>query len=214
MTYSKLIIPLMVIVLTTPFSGCAQNSPIKLPEPKKTGGMPLMEALSKRKTSREYSTRELDLQTLSNLLWAAFGVTRDDGRRTAPSAVNWQEVDIYVCLQKGVYLYNAKLNQLDFYMKGDIREATGKQPFVKDAPVNLVFVADYSRMGDRAEDVKKSYAAADVGFISQNVYLFCASENLATVVRGMVDKEELKKLMNLRPDQHVVFAQTVGYPLE
>lgn len=173
-----------------------------------------MEALSKRKTSREYSTRELDLQTLSNLLWAAFGVTRDDGRRTAPSAVNWQEVDIYVCLQKGVYLYNAKLNQLDFYMKGDIREATGKQPFVKDAPVNLVFVADYSRMGDRAEDVKKSYAAADVGFISQNVYLFCASENLATVVRGMVDKEELKKLMNLRPDQHVVFAQTVGYPLE
>ncbi len=174
-----------------------------------------MEALSKRKTSRSYSQKELDLQTLSNLLWAAFGINREaDELRTAPSAVNWQEVDIYVCLQKGVYLYNAKQNQLDFYMKGDIREATGKQPFVKDAPVNLVFVADYTRMGDRAEDAKKSYAAADVGFISQNVYLFCASEGLATVVRGMVDKEELKKLMNLRPNQHVVFAQTVGYPGE
>jgi SagB-type dehydrogenase family enzyme len=195
-------------------SGCAQNAPIKLPEPQKTGGMPLMEALSKRTTSRAYSAKELDLQTLSNLLWAAFGVTRDDGRRTAPSAVNWQEIDIYVCLQKGVYLYNALQNQLEFYMKGDIREATGKQPFVKDAPVNLVFVADYTRMGDRTEDVKKWYSSADVGFISQNVYLFCASEGLATVVRGMVDKEELKKLMNLRPDQHVVFAQTVGYPAE
>lgn len=214
MNYSKLIIPLMVIILTAPMSGCAQNAPIKLPEPQKTGGMPLMEALSKRTTSRAYSAKELDLQTLSNLLWAAFGVTRDDGRRTAPSAVNWQEIDIYVCLQKGVYLYNALQNQLEFYMKGDIREATGKQPFVKDAPVNLVFVADYTRMGDRTEDVKKWYSSADVGFISQNVYLFCASEGLATVVRGMVDKEELKKLMNLRPDQHVVFAQTVGYPAE
>jgi SagB-type dehydrogenase family enzyme len=205
----------MAIILLAPMSGCAQDNPIKLPEPQKTGGMPLMEALSKRKTSRAYSAKELDLQTLSNMLWAAFGINREaDELRTAPSAVNWQEIDIYVCLQKGVYLYNAKLNQLDFYMKGDIREATGKQPFVKDAPVNLVFVADYTRMGDRTEDVKKWYAAADVGFISQNVYLFCASEGMATVVRGMVDKEELKKLMNLRPDQHVVFAQTVGYPAE
>lgn len=212
--FRKLVLPIILVAMVAPIEGCSQSSNIQLPEPKKTGGMPLMEALSKRQSARAYSAKELDLQTLSNMLWAAFGVTRDDGRRSAPSAVNWQEVDIYVCLPKAVYIYNAKDNRLDFYMKGDLREATGPQPFVKDAPVNLVFVADYTRMGDRAEDVKKWYAAADVGFISQNVYLFCASEGLATVVRGMVDKEELKKKMNLRPDQHVVFAQTVGYPAE
>ena len=154
----------------------------------------------------------MDLQTLSNLLWAANGINRpDDGLRTAPSAVNWQEIDIYICLEKGVYFYNAHENQLELYMKGDIREATGRQPFVKDAPVNLVYVVDFTRMGDRTDEVKHWYSAADAAFIAQNVYLYCASEGLATVVRGAVDKEELKKVMKLPDHKHVVMGQTVGY---
>lgn len=171
-----------------------------------------MDALANRQTSREYSSKELDLQTLSNLLWAANGINRpDDKLRTAPSAVNWQEIDIYVSLPKGVYLYNAHENTLELYMKDDIREATGLQPFVKDAPVNLVYVADFTRMGDRTEEVKHWYSAADAAFIAQNVYLFCASEGLANVVRGAVDKDELKKEMNLPEHKHVVLCHTVGY---
>lgn len=196
------------------FESLAQN-PVKLPDAQKTGGMPLMEALSKRKTTREFSPVRLDLQVLSNLLWAANGINREEtNRKTAPSAVNWQEIDIYVCLEEAVYVYNAKNHSLDFYMQGDLRAATGRQEFVKHAPVNLVFVADFSRMGDRADDVKHWYSAADAAFISQNVYLFCASEGLGTVVRGAVDKESLKVALNLPPHKHVVLAQTVGYPKE
>ena len=197
------------------FTACGQEKTIQLPEPKKTGGMPLMEALANRTTSRAYSPKELDLQTLSNLLWAANGINRpESGLKTAPSAVNWQEIDIYVSLQKGVYLYNAKENRLELYMKGDIREATGRQSFVKDVPVNLIYVADFTRMGDRTDEVKHWYSAADAAFIAQNVYLFCASEGLATVVRGAVDKEELKKVMKLPDHMHVVMGQSVGYHAE
>jgi SagB-type dehydrogenase family enzyme len=185
---------------------------IKLPEPQKTGGMPLMDALAQRKTSRAFSPKELDLQTLSNLLWAANGINRpDNGHKTAPSAVNWQEIDIYVSLEKGVYVYNSIENSLNLFMKGDIRESTGRQPFVKDVPVNLIYVADFTRMGDRTYEVKHWYSAADAAFIAQNVYLFCASENLATVVRGAVEKEDLKKVMNLPEHLHVVLCQSIGY---
>lgn len=194
------------------FTGCSQEKVIKLPQPQTSGGMPLMEALMKRSTSREFSPKELELQTLSNLLWAANGINRpEDGLKTAPSAVNWQEIDIYISLSKGVYIYNALENQLELYMKDDIREATGRQPFVKDAPVNLIYVADFTRMGDRDETTKHWYSAADAAFIAQNVYLFCASENLAAVIRGAVEKEELKKTMNLPAHKHVVLCQSVGY---
>ncbi len=194
------------------FTGCSQEKLIKLPQPQTSGGMPLMEALMKRSTSREFSPKELKLQTLSNLLWAANGINRpEDGLKTAPSAVNWQEIDVYVSLLKGVYIYNALENQLELYMKDDIREATGRQPFVKDAPVNLIYVADFTRMGDRDETTKHWYSAADAAFIAQNVYLFCASENLAAVIRGAVEKEELKKVMNLPAHKHVVLCQSVGY---
>jgi len=208
----KLIAQIVCFMFIFHLTGCSQERTIQLPEPEKTGGMPLMDALANRKTSREYSNKELDLQTLSNLLWAANGINRpDDGLRTAPSAVNWQEIDIYISLPKGVYLYNAHENTLEFYMKEDIREATGLQPFVKETPVNLVYVADFTRMGDRTEEVKHWYSAADAAFIAQNVYLFCASEGLANVVRGAVDKDELKKVMNLPEHKHVVLCHSVGY---
>jgi SagB-type dehydrogenase family enzyme len=185
---------------------------IELPKPKMEGGKPLMEVLKERKTAREFSSEKLPLQVLSNLLWAADGINRPDGKRTAPTAMNKQEIDVYVAMADGLYLYDAKENKLVGVLAGDIREATGKQPFVKDAPVNLIFVADFAKMGTMSEDQKVFYSATDTGYISQNVYLFCASEGLATVVRGMVDKPALAATMKLRSDQKIILAQTVGYP--
>lgn len=186
--------------------------PLELPPPQTEGGKPLMQALKERKSSREFSPRPLPPQVLSNLLWAAFGLNRPDGRRTAPSARNMQEIDIYVALAEGLYLYDAKAHRLNPVVAEDVRAATGTQAFVGQAPVNLVFVADYARMGEQPEQTKAFYAAADTGFISQNVYLFCASEGLATVVRALVDRDKLAPRMKLRPEQRIVLAQTVGYP--
>ena len=172
-----------------------------------------MQVLKDRKTSREFSPEKLPLQILSNLLWAAFGVNRSDsGKRTAPSANNRQEIDIYVATAEGFYLYDAKSHALMPVLAEDIREKTGRQPFVKDAPVNLVYVADLAKMGTASQADKDFYSAADTGFISQNVYLYCASEGLATFVRAMVDRPILAKAMNLRPDQKIILAQSVGYP--
>ena len=185
---------------------------IELPKPKMEGGKPLMEALKERKTSREFSGEKLPLQVLSNMLWAANGINRPDGKRTAPTAMNKQEIDVYVAMADGLYLYDAKENKLIGVLAGDISEATGKQRFVKDAPVNLIFVADFAKMRNMSEDQKVFYSATDTGYISQNVYLFCASEGLATVVRGMVDKPALAATMKLKSDQKVILAQTVGYP--
>jgi nitroreductase len=195
-------------------SATAQTSrPIVLPAPQISGGKPLMQALSERKTSREFDSRALSDQMLSNLLWAACGINRpESGMRTAPTAVNWQEIDIYVAMEKGLFLYEAKTNRLVPVLDKDIRANTGVQPFIMGAPVNLVFVADFTRMGGADTAAKEFYSATDTGFISQNVYLFCASEGLATVVRGLVDRKALAEVMKLGPDQKIVLAQTVGYP--
>jgi len=152
------------------------------------------------------------LRRMRILLWAANGINRPDGKRTAPTARNRQEIDVYVAMEDGLYLYDAKANTLVGILAEDIREKTGMQPFVKDAPVNLVFVADYAKMGDGSAEQKDFYAAVDTGYVSQNVYLFCASEGLATVVRGMVDREPLAEVMKLRSEQKIILAQTVGYP--
>jgi len=170
-----------------------------------------MQVLNERKSTREYSTEKLPPQVLSNMLWAAWGINRSDGRRTAPSAVNWQEVDMYVAMEEGLYLYDAKEHVLNLVLAKDIRAATGRQDFVKDVPVNLIFVADLSKI-TASDSEKVFYSAIDTGYISQNVYLFCASEGLATVVRNLVDKPALSKIMNLKSDQIVVITQSVGYP--
>ena len=186
---------------------------IELPAPRREGGMPLMQALEARRTIREFSPEPLPLPLLSNLLWAACGVNRpDSGKRTAPTASNAQEIDVYVALPGGLYRYDAPAHRLIPVLKEDLRAATGGQSFVKDAPVNLIFVADYAKMTKWDKENKDFYSATDTGFISQNVYLFCASEGLATVVRGYVDREALAQAMKLRPDQRIILAQTVGYP--
>lgn len=187
--------------------------PIELPQPRMDGGRPLMEVLKDRKTSRSFSDRTLPRQVLSDMLWAAFGINRpESGKRTAPSARNWQEIDIYVAMAEGLYLYAAKEHMLKPILAEDIRAMTGTQSFVKDAPVSLVYVADFSRAGDAPEANKVFNSAADTGFVSQNVYLFCASEGLATGVRGLIDRPALAKRIGLRPDQRIILAQSVGYP--
>ena len=188
---------------------------IKLLPPQTEGGKPLMQALKDRKSMRSFASKELPPQILSDLLWAACGINRPDSDGlTAPTAKNMKEIAIYVVKAQGVYLYDAKTNALAPVLAGDIRAFTGKQEFVKNAPVNLVYVSDLSKMGGMSAQDADFYAATDTGFISENVYLYCSSAGLATVVRGWVDKAELAKAMKLRPDQRVVLAQTVGYPEE
>ena len=205
-----------LVMLT--FIACAtlavaqELNPIVLPPPQTSGGRPLMQVLKDRHSTREFSSEKLPPQVLSNLLWAAFGVNRPDGKRTAPSAMNWQEIDIYVATQDGLYLYDAKANALNPVLAQDVRGATGQQPFVKEAPVDLVYVADLAKTRRAGGEDQTLYTAADTGFIAQNVYLFCASEGLAVVVRGSVDRTALAKLIKLRPDQKIILAQTVGYP--
>jgi SagB-type dehydrogenase family enzyme len=184
---------------------------IKLPAAQTDGGRPLMQVLKDRKSTREFGPGTLSPQTLSNLLWAAFGINRPDGRRTAPSAMNWQEVSIYVVSTEGAYLYDAQKNLLQPVMAGDHRGATGTQSLVKDAAVNLVYVSDLSKTGGTDSPDTQLYIGADVGFIAQNVYLYCASEGLATVVRGSVDKGELAKVLKLQANQKIILAQSVGY---
>jgi SagB-type dehydrogenase family enzyme len=205
-----------LLIAALVFSGAAtaqQFKPIDLPKPQTEGGKPLMQALKERASSRAFGKEKIPLPVLSNLLWAAFGVNRpDSGRRTAPSAKNWQEIDLYVATEEGLYLYDAKKHALNPVVQEDIRALTGRQSFVTDAPVNLIYVADFLRTGDSSNEEREFYSAADAGFIGQNVYLFCASEGLATVVRGSIDRSALAKAMKLRPDQRIILAQTVGYP--
>jgi nitroreductase len=187
--------------------------PLLLPSPQTDGGKPLMQALRDRHSTREFSSEKLAPQVLANLLWAAFGINRPgEGKRTAPSAMNWQEVDIYVATAEGLYVYDAKGNKLDPILAQDVRATTGVQPYVKDAPVDLVYVADLAKTGKSTADERNFYTGADAGFIAQNVYLFCASQGLGAVVRGSVNRPELANVMKLRPDQRILLAQTVGYP--
>jgi SagB-type dehydrogenase family enzyme len=204
---------LAVLLFLPVFAYAQQLKPIALSAPQTQGGKPLMQALKERKSTREFSSKELSLKVMSDLLWAAGGINRPDiAHRTAPSAMNMQEIDIYVAKADGVYVYDAKANRLLPVASGDIRALTGKQPFVKDAPVNIIYVADFSKMSRLSAEDKNFYAAADTGFISENVYLYCASVGLATVVRGSMDKAALAKAMKLGGDQKIIFAQTVGYP--
>lgn len=186
---------------------------VQLPPPQTEGGKPLMQALKERHSTREFSPEALPPQLLSNLLWAAAGVNRPaSGQRTVPSARDWREIDVYVALVEGMYRYDAKTNALQPVVARDLRALTGVQDFVATAPVNLVYVADLDRMEGAAAEQKEFYAATDAGFIAQNVYLFCASANLATVVRGSVERATLSKAMGLASHQRIVLAQTVGYP--
>lgn len=195
----KITLMLFSIAFITP--SFAQD--IKLNAPDKTGGKPLMQALSQRKSSRNFVDKELSVNVLSNLLWAANGFNRDD-KRTAPTANDKQEVELYVALKSGVYFYDAKNSILKFIKDGDHRKSTGSQDFVANASANIIFVADMNKASSR------EYAYTDCGFVAQNIYLFAASEGLGAVSRGWYDKALLAKLLNLPAHKEVLHTQSVG----
>jgi len=202
---------------------------IVLPEPSKKGGMTLLEAFQIRRTERNISSKEIPIHILSNLLWAAFGVNREQTSsfknlgRTAPSASNSQEIDLYVILKDGVYLYEASPHQLKPVLAGDFRKMSGRRyaaQQIGNAPLNIIYIANLSRydlgpdqpdphIGD--PEVQTSYYYTDTGFIAQNVYLYAASEGLAAWFHNC-DKDIIAKELNLSDNQIVLFAQTVGYP--
>lgn len=200
-------------VAAAPAIALAQElEPRALPAPRREGGLPLMAALNLRHSTREYSDRALPIQILSDLLWAAFGINRPSGDRTAPYWRHVMVIDVYAAMADGVWVYDPKAHSLLPYLKDDIRAQTGMQDFVAVAPLNLVYVAHGERMTDISPEERRLYASVDAGFIGQNVYLFCASEGLATVFRGAVDYPKLTRALKLPDQQFVTFAQTVGYP--
>jgi len=197
---------------------------IILPEPERKGGKSVLEALQLRQTNRSIGSRELPLQVLSTLLWAAFGVNREKASlhkpgRTAPSASNSQEIDLYVALKDGLYMYESIPHKLTPISTGDFRMMSGRGA-AAIAPVNIFYVADLLRydLGPDQPDprigipeVQKSYYYTDTGFIAQNVYLFAASQGLAAWFHNCY-RENIINEFNLRPNQRILFAQTVGYP--
>lgn len=190
----------------------AQDS-IKLPAPQITGGKPLMEALSARHSSRAFSNTPLPQQLLSNLLWAANGYNRiTEKKRTAPSSMNYQEIEIYLAMENKLYKWDPEKNILLTVLNEDIRAYCGKQDFVKTAPLNLIYVANYTKFDKPVTEYQYRASYANTGFISQNVYLFCASENLAVVIRAYFDETELSKIMKLGEHQKIILCQTIGFP--
>ena len=209
-TLAKLALGLIGHNRPRPLTGEASKTKV-LPAPNRRGGMPLMEALAARRSQRRFSAQPLDDQPLSDLLWAAGGVNRpqDDGR-TAPSAMHAQEIDLYAALPDGLYRYDPQRHELALAMACDVRRVTGYQDFVDDAALDLVYVADHRRMGRIPASKRESYACCAAGAMAQNVYLYCASAGLATVLRAWFDRSALSHAMGLTEDEQLLFAQTVG----
>ena len=217
MKFRMLTVSVVCVVFAMGFALSAfgqELKPIQLPEPKLDTSKSLAQALKDRKTTREYGSGDLSQQALSSLLWAAWGINRpDSGRRTAPSAVNWQEIDVYIATTQGMYLYDPKGNALIPVVSGDIRALTYTQvDRFKDAPLNLVYIADLVKMGEGEEGSKLVLAAMNTGFIAENVYLYCASEGLPTAYRVSIDKPKLAEAIKLRPTKRIMGAQSIGLP--
>ena len=194
---------------------------INLPVPQRELDFPLMKALGKRRSVRKWKVDPVTEQELSNLLWAACGISKDKygkvkSKRTAPSACNSQEIRVYVVLKNGVFLYNEEKHALTAIIKKDIREYIGRQKMMKAVPMGLVFVADLSRMTSpflrRNKEGQRFCAWVDAGYVSQNVYLYCAASGLGTGGLSLVDRDKLHELMHLKEHEKIVLTQAVGHP--
>lgn len=207
-----LLLPAFLVVSVGVFP--QEDKVIKLPEPQLDKGIPLMQAFEKRQSTRNFSQRDIPVQEMANLLWAANGINRkESGKRTVPTARNRQDIDVYVCNKDGVFRYDAKEHALVTINNNDVRSMTGTQAYVATAPANLIIVSDLDKMeGDRESNIQT--ASIEAGFVSQDIYLYCASENMATVVRGSIDRDKLAAAMELKPNQYIIVGQTVGYPAE
>lgn len=208
----KSIVTISLIALALAVS--AENvKPITLPTVEKTGGMPLMQALAERRSSRSFATAEVPDVLLSRMLWAACGINRPDGRRTTPTAKNTQDMDIYVMRASGAYRYDARTHALVPVNSGDHRQTAGKQKYAQEAPLTLIYVQDTERSlkDDSPQYGTVRYGGVHAGAIMQNVYLFCAQERLACVARMFIDYETLGRVLKLRPGQRIILAQSIGY---
>jgi nitroreductase len=205
-----LVVPATVLVGT--LKGDEPLASIQLPAADTRGGMPLMQALSNRRSCKSFTAEEISLDQISNLLWAAFGINRpESGKRTAATAVNCQDVAIYVVFPHAAYVYQAKEHVLIPIASRDLRSLAATQEYAQVVPVNLVYVSDYAKMADSLRDKKPIYAAFHAGSISQNVYLYCASAGLGAVVRDGIDRPGLRAALGLNENQVIVMAQSVGY---
>lgn len=210
-TMSKFALGLMGKLRPLPALGGAA-AVITLPPPDRQGGLPLMEALAARRSRRDYKPDALPLQLLSSLLWAVGGVNRDDGGRTAPSALGAHEIEIFVALPAGAYRYEAARHELQLAAGADLRRITGYQDFVDDAPLDLVYVADHARMHFIPAGRREAYAHVAAGAMAQNAYLYAASSGLGAVIRAWIDHAAIADALGLTHDQQVLLSQTVGYP--
>ena len=185
---------------------------LALPPPALPRDAGLEQALRARRSTRELRPDPLPLSLLSTLLWAAFGVNRAQGGRTAPSAHDWREIDVHAVLAEGAYRYDAPAHRLVLVSALDLRADTGVQDFVAGAPLNLVYVADFARMSGARADEREFLAGCDAGCIAQNVYLCCAASGVGCVVRGLVDRRRLAHALGLAPTQRIALAQSIGFP--
>lgn len=203
-----------IVAASRPGLATAQAQIMELPPPQTEGGKSLREALKARHSSREFAAQPLPPAMLSNLLWAAWGINRPaSGLRTAPSSHSIMDIDLYLAMANGVWIYDPKTHHLSQHMVDDLRgETTTGQDYVKTAPLNIIYVSDAARMGQPSDADRALNGIADSAVIGQNVYLFCAAEGLATVLRASVPGERLAKRLNLSPTQAIYFAQSVGYP--
>ncbi|MBI1394958.1 MAG: SagB/ThcOx family dehydrogenase [Betaproteobacteria bacterium] len=208
-TLGKVALGMMGRLRPKPTVGDATHA-ITLPVPLRIGGMSLFEALANRRSERAFARDALPPEVLSQLLWCACGRNRDDGGRTAPSALNAQEIDVYAALPDGAYRYDADAHRLEPVAPADVRRVTGYQDFVDDAPLDLVYVADHARMRMVPAAQRETYAAIAAGAIAQNVYLVAAATGLATVLRAWIDRDAIADALGLTHDQHVIVSQTVG----
>lgn len=204
----------LCVLLFIGYANAQDLKVIKLDSPAKTGGKPLMEVFNNRKSERSFASEKLKSKDLSNLLWAANGINRADGKRTAPSCRNFQEVDVYVIMQEGAYIYDAKAHALNPVAAGDHRAAVAGngQDFVKTAPVSLVLVADFDRFEGEINEGAKLMASVDIGLVCQNINMACAGLGLATVPRASMDHATLKRVLKLKDTQLLLMNNPVGYP--
>ncbi|MDR2681419.1 MAG: SagB/ThcOx family dehydrogenase [Tannerella sp.] len=209
----KIVVILTVLLMTLSNVYSQELQTIKLNRPDKSRGSAVMKALSERHSEREYDAKDISLQDLSDLLWAANGVNRSNGNRTAPSAMNRQEIDVYVVRKDGTYLYDAGSNTLNPLSTGDYRNAVaGGQDFVTTAPLSIVLVANLEKLGDPSNENTRLIAAMDAGIVCQNINVFCSAAGLSTVPRATMDKEELTKAFKLTDKQYIMLNNPVGYP--
>lgn len=187
---------------------------VKLPAPRTAGGKPLMEVLGLRRSIREFEPKALSTEVISDLLWAACGINRPEtGDRTAPCWRHVIVIDLYLAMADGVWIYDPKTNSLLPHLPADIRTKIDlHQDYVGKAPLTLIYVGNHERMRDVDTWERRLYASVDAAFIGQNVYLFCASEGIATVFHQTRDHNQLGRTLQVSAEQFVVFAQTVGYP--